>query len=922
MIDSVVNFDIGPRKSNRGTVVDLTVTYDLFRKPEFLQGFLECVARDGGESGGPAPTLKASDWEVVYFLSTAYWLGDNVATTDVAVVSGMSESSARRCILRLTKMSIIHVNQDRTDRRRRILTLSPAIKTFLEEFVANCSREFSEIIAFHESKARDDAERKLHHSESQRLTREAQLRAADTIGDVGHWSRSLVTGELHWSDETFRIFGFQPGEVTPSRELVRAMVHPDDYDSYVESIDRVLSENIDHGRVYRIIRRDGLTRWIRGAASVMFDSDRQPVEIAGALRDVSDTMEMEEALRASEQRFRDFTETASDWVWETNADNEFTFVSDRFFAIFGMPRQAILGRTRVQIAGRDSVAEKAELWAKHHADLSARRPFRDFRYSVATRDGRRLFFCLSGKPVYDLDGVYIGYRGTGRDVSMDVEAERALQESEARYRVLTERQTDLISYLTPDLRRRYVNPAFCEFLGQSQEDLLTSSAGQHLDPEFAHQINTEALGLTVDRPVSEHEYAMIATDGREHWMHWKDQGVFDAENQLIGILCVGRDLTDRIESEQALKESEARWRALLDQQSDMIVFYRPDLTRRFANDAYCKFVGRDASDLSDETAGAILEECDAERLRGTLTSLDAETPTASGDYPMVRHDGETRWVQWRHRAVLSDDSEVVGLICSGRDITDQHTDNRRLKDEKHEAEIASRQKSAFLATMSHDIRTPLNAIIGFSQLIQSEVAGPLGAEKYREYLGHISDAGDYLLALVNNVLDLARIESGEFQLDEEEVDLREVIEFARRNAMALANSAGVHLEVIEGPTSARFIADRTRLIQMVNNLVSNAIKFCWAGGKVRIHCHEGEDGAVVISVQDNGIGIEPDSLASVFDPFAQGQMEVAKKSQGVGLGLAIVKSLAELHGAAAQISSELGNGTTAQIILPAERRIK
>ncbi|MBT6093731.1 MAG: PAS domain S-box protein [Rhodospirillaceae bacterium] len=869
--------------------------------------------------------LKASDWEVLYFLSTAYWLGDVVATTDVAVVSGMSESSARRCILRLADLSIIHVNQDRVDRRRRILTPSTAIVAFLEEFVANCSRDFSEIISFHESKARDDAERKLLRSETQRLTREAQLRATDTIGDVGHWSRSLLSGEVHWSDATYRIFGFQPGEVTPSRELVRSMVHPDDFEAYVASMDRVLSQNVDHGRVYRIVRRDGSTRWIRGAASVMFDSKRQPTIISGALRDVSDAIEMEEALRASEQRFRDFTETASDWVWETNVDHEFTFVSERFFAVFGIPRSAIMGRTRTQVAGRETLSEDAKAWAAHHADLAARRPFRDFRYSVTTRDETKLHLCISGKPVFDVDGAFIGYRGTGRDVSMDVANADALSASEARFRDYTGTASDWVWESGPDHRISFVSGRIEGIAGRRPDEFI-GRTGQEMAGEESVAAAPEAWAahsndLDMHRPFKDFVFQSRNPDGKIAYFSASGKPIFDAGGAFLGHRGTGRDITDRVGAEQALKESEARWRTLLDQQSDMIVFYEPSLFRRFANAAYCSFVGRDASELTDEMAGAILEKADAERLRATLTSLNAVKPTASGEYPMTRHDGEVRWVQWHHRAVISDTNDVVGMICSGRDITDQHTDKRRLADAKKDAEIASRQKSAFMATMSHDIRTPLNAIIGFSQLIQSEIAGPLGAKKYYEYLDHITDAGDYLLALVNNVLDLARIESGEFELDEEEVDIRELVGFVCRNAMPSAEDAGVLLKVIGEPWDGRFVVDRTRLTQMVSNLVSNGIKFCRAGGEVSIQCQEGENGGGVISVRDNGIGIEPDSIQSVFDPFAQGQMDVAKKSQGVGLGLAIVKSLAELHGASVGISSELGKGTSVHINLPAERRV-
>jgi two-component system cell cycle sensor histidine kinase PleC len=234
--------------------------------------------------------------------------------------------------------------------------------------------------------------------------------------------------------------------------------------------------------------------------------------------------------------------------------------------------------------------------------------------------------------------------------------------------------------------------------------------------------------------------------------------------------------------------------------------------------------------------------------------------------------------------------------------------------EKTRAEEANQAKSKFLANMSHELRTPLNAIIGFSEIMESGMFGPLGAEKYNEYCNDILSSGQYLLEVINDILDMAKIEAGRIRLDFEELDLDTLLAEALRVVSARAQDKQLELVPKISPELA-LRADRRALKQIMLNLLSNAVKFTPAGGRVTVRGRTA-DGCIVLAIADTGIGIAKDALARLGRPFEQVESQLTKSHQGSGLGLAIAKSLVELHGGRMRIRSTLGKGTLVVVRLP------
>jgi signal transduction histidine kinase len=236
------------------------------------------------------------------------------------------------------------------------------------------------------------------------------------------------------------------------------------------------------------------------------------------------------------------------------------------------------------------------------------------------------------------------------------------------------------------------------------------------------------------------------------------------------------------------------------------------------------------------------------------------------------------------------------------------------------AEAASKAKSAFLASMSHELRTPLNAILGFSETMLYEAFGPLGAPRYKEYLGDINESGTHLLSLINDILDIARFDAGQAELHEEVFDVESLIAESLRMVAGHAEKCDIALSTELAPDLPALKADKRRIKQVLINLLSNAVKFTPAGGEVKIFVHPTQSG-LAMTVVDTGIGIAPGDLPKALERFGQVDSSLARKYEGTGLGLPLSKQLMELHGGSLLLESQEGVGTTVTITLPPGRLV-
>jgi len=487
------------------------------------------------------------------------------------------------------------------------------------------------------------------------------LERAQAAAQIGSWVTRL-SGRDDWSPETYRLLGVEPASFTPSIAAFENLVHPSDRARLREGARDSIKHGVPYNCVHRIVRPDGTVRWVHAQADVIRNEQGRTVQMIGTLQDVTERKIAEDALRLSEARLRDYAETASDWYWETGPDDRFTYMSSRIRS-FGLDNGIRIGKTRRELAG--DVDEDPEKWREMDATVARREPFRDFVYRMQLAGERPSYCSVSGKPVFDAAGQFLGYRGTARDVTAMMQAEEKLREA------------------------------------------------------------------------------------------------------------------------------------------------------------------------------------------------------------------------------------------------------------KTTAESASAAKTSFLANMSHELRTPLNAIIGFSEALAAGYFGVLNS-KQGEYVRDIKESGNHLLLLINDLLDVAKIEAGKLELQPEPVHLGEEIQSCLRLVAPRAAEGSVTLEMRSPDLMPPYHADRRALKQVVLNLLSNAVKFTLPGGRVTVSVeHDAMDG-VKISVSDTGIGIAPHDLPKVVQPFGSlaRNATLSRRREGTGLGLPLSKSLIEMHGGRLEIVSEIGRGTIATVRLP------
>jgi PAS domain S-box-containing protein len=288
----------------------------------------------------------------------------------------------------------------------------------------------------------------------------------------------------------------------------------------------------------------------------------------------------------------------------------------------------------------------------------------------------------------------------------------------------------------------------------------------------------------------------------------------------------------------------------------------------------------------------------------------------SYDFRILDAHGETRHLHAMGTPEFDASGTPIAVDGIIQDITDRKQMEQALRDARDAAERGSRAKSEFLANMSHELRTPLNAIIGFSEIMREEILGPVAVPKYREYLGDINNSAQHLLLIINDILDIARIEAGRVELKEARIDLKRMIEECTRMLRGRLSDAGLKLETSYENGAPWCIGDERLLRQVLLNLTSNAIKFTPSGGRVRIQVGRKVGGELTLAVQDNGIGMTAEEAAVALRPFGQIQGAFVRSREGVGLGLPLAKSFVELHGGVLQVDSAPGRGTTVMVNLP------
>ncbi len=462
-----------------------------------------------------------------------------------------------------------------------------------------------------------------------------------------------------------------------------------------------------------------------------------------------------------------------------------------------------------------------------------------------------------------------------------------------------------------------------EIIGAPQALLHPNDERDHYWELFchrAHQVGRQTSEVLVRRS----DGSTVPVEITSTTMAW---------NGRMLVISIFKDITERRRTEAALLAFANRMHAILSSMFDAVITADEQGIIETFNDAAERLFGWRAYEVIGRSLAVLMptpmhdqhdvfmtnyrrggqawnigkeRELVAQRKDGSLVPIELAITEIidQGDYFNTSGGGNGR-------------RSFVGVI---RDITERKSAESALLTAKSQAELANRAKSEFLAHMSHELRTPLNAIIGLSESLKRDLFGPL-APRYVEYAETIFESGQHLLGIINDLLDMARIEAGRFELIEESIDVAAVIESCLTMVRARADHGGLTVGSRASPRAPRICADRRSVMQVLLNLLSNSVKFTPRGGCVTVTAGVGDSGQMVITVVDTGPGIAAEMLPRIFEPFQQADSRLSRKIEGTGLGLAISRNLMELHGGSLGIESEAGQGTIAHMRFPASRLI-
>ncbi|MBE9552998.1 MAG: PAS domain S-box protein [Proteobacteria bacterium] len=468
-----------------------------------------------------------------------------------------------------------------------------------------------------------------------------------------------------------------------------------------------------------------------------------------------------------------------------------------------------------------------------------------------------------------------------------------------------------------------VNEKWQETFGWTREEVIGKSV--------------QDLGIWADRSDRRRFIEMLRADGRVRNFETRQCGrEGDIRDMLVSgetvpldgkprLLITGHDITERKRAERELRDSEARLSGILRISPEAVIVTDGSQHITLFSDGAERTFGYTAADILGKSIDVLMppdaREVHREHVRKFLRSPHASRLMNARQEVRAQAKDGTMFPVEASVSKLQLDGETVFTVLL-RDITERKQAQNLLLAAKEEAESASRAKSEFLANMSHELRTPLNAILGFSEVIRNQVLGVVGVEKYVEYADDIHRSGEHLLEIIGDILDVARIDSGQIKLDEDSVPVDELIESSRVLIQERAEANGLEIAVSLPPETQILFCDSRKMKQILINLLSNAVKFTGCGGSISIGARIDEPtGDIVFQVRDNGIGMSVEDVPRVMEPFVQIESSLTRHHEGTGLGLPLVKKLTELHGGSLELETAPGKGTVAYVSLPAYRVI-
>jgi PAS domain S-box-containing protein len=498
------------------------------------------------------------------------------------------------------------------------------------------------------------------------------------------------------------------------------------------------------------------------------------------------------------------------------------------------------------------------------------------------------------------------------------QAEEALRESEHRYRQIIELSQDGIVRMDENGIVVMANPSACTMFGYIEHELIGLPLLNTYLPE-EHTITVERLNQSNSTNPTRFERLALRKDGTRFLIEVSISPLTNGHYQEII-----HDITPRKKMEKELQENERKYRLLVENQTDLVIELDSKGDLLFVNPSFSKLAGKPADGILSTKFFNLVHPDDKEQLENALAQVYVPPYTGYIEHRMFT-SYDWRWIAWSVNAVRDNHGNVPALTCIGRDITESKQAKEELEKANQRLRELDKLKDNFLSTVSHELRTPLTSIKSFAEIL-------LNYEEDRttqlEFLGIINEESDRLTRLINDFLDLSKIQAGRMKWQTVEMSLAEAIHSATNTAKPLVDKNKLELSIEIEPDLPTVLGDKDRLIQVVTNVLGNAIKFTPEGGHINLKAWFDQDpdsknlGMVTVSIADSGFGIAPEHHLSIFENFGQVGDVLKDRPKGTGLGLPICKKIIENFGGIIWVESALGKGTTFKFTLPAAKKVE
>nr|WP_083887050.1 PAS domain S-box protein [Nodosilinea nodulosa] len=721
-----------------------------------------------------------------------------------------------------------------------------------------------------------------------------RLNLAMKAANMGSWDWNIQTGEVHWSANLEHLFGMATGGFDGRFETVKAMIHPDDLPRVEQAIDRAVYERDDYNIEFRFIKPDGTVRWALGVGKVFYDATGTPLMMAGVDRDISERKAVEAALRLSEERYRTLFESMHEGfcVVEMLFDEHDTPTDYRFVEVNSVFEQQTGLVNAVGQTARQLLPDLEPHWFEIYGRVALTgEPARFENGSDVMRRWFEVSAFRIGPPAGRTVAILF------KEISERKQAERRLQESEARFRTLADNIAPLAWMANETGWIFWYNQRWFDYTGTTLDAMQGDGWRAVHHPDHVDRVVEKINRCFQTGEVWEDTFPLRGRDGEYRWFLSRAIPVRDGQGNVSRWFGTNTDITDRQLAENALRQSEERYRYLIESIPQLVWTAISDGTLLDVSERWVAFTGL----TLDRARAAGWEQIVHPDDLAEMVQRWGEAVSLGTNYQaegrMRRADGAYLW--HLHQAIPQRDGQghIVKWFGTATDIEAQkqleHDRDRLLQQEqaaRQAAERANRIKDEFLAVLSHELRSPLNPILGWAKLLQMR---PMDAAKTAAALATIERNAKLQAQLIDDLLDVAKILRGKLSLTMTAVNLATVVEAAVDTVRAAALAKLIALNAVL-PNVGQVSGDAARLQQVVWNLLTNAIKFSPAQADVEIRLAQ-VDGSAEITVSDRGKGINPDFLPYIFESFRQEDGSTTRNYGGLGLGLAIVRELVEAH---------------------------